>query len=182
LVKPPNLSALARFYAKGLLTFIYVPDESDEAVRDLLRSRRFLIEQQTMIRNHTSALCRRLGLDYHQQTQKKTKWTVHHMNWLQAQIGKLANAAAKVNFRILLKQYEDVSKNIDLYDSEIEHILLKQSLPFASGISSLNPNPEPILATYFPAFGSNAIFPEIDATVDMLIDSESWKTSSGTGF
>ena len=55
---------LAKFYAKGLLTFIYIPDEEDEAVRDMLRSRRFLTIQQTKVKNHILAKCRRLGCNY----------------------------------------------------------------------------------------------------------------------
>jgi transposase len=113
---------LARFYAKGLLTFIYIPDETDEAVRDLLRSKRFLIGQQTSIRNHINGLCRRYGLDYKQETEKKSRWTMHHLKWLSSKINQLTQDSSKLIFKILLKQYEDVTKNIELYDSEIEHI------------------------------------------------------------
>jgi len=113
---------LARFYAKGLLTFIYIPDETDEAVRDLLRSKRFLIGQQTKIKNHINGLCRRLGLDYKQETGKLSRWTGHHLSWLETRVNKLEQTHTKINFKILIKQYEDVSKNIELYDSEIEHL------------------------------------------------------------
>ena len=42
-VKTDRLDAakLAEYYAKGLLTPIYIPDETDEEVRDILRSRIF---------------------------------------------------------------------------------------------------------------------------------------------
>jgi transposase len=113
---------LAMYYAKGLLTFIYIPDETDEAVRDLLRSKRCLIELQTTIKNHINSLCRRLGLDYRQETDKKTRWTKHHLEWLSAKVSKLKQDSAKLNFRILLKQFEDTTANIELYDSEIDHI------------------------------------------------------------
>lgn len=63
---------LAKFYAKGLLTFIYIPDEEDEAVRDMLRSRRFLTTQQTKVKNHILAMCRRLEWNYKEETGMKT--------------------------------------------------------------------------------------------------------------
>ena len=42
-VKTDRLDAakLAEYYAKSLLTPIYIPDETDEEVRDILRSRNF---------------------------------------------------------------------------------------------------------------------------------------------
>ena len=113
---------LAIYLAYELLTFIHIPDKSDESVRDLLRSKLFLVEQQTMVKNHISSICRRLGMNYCQETSKKSRWTHHHLCWLAARINKLEEAATKVNFQILLKQFEDVTKNIDLYETEIEHI------------------------------------------------------------
>jgi transposase len=112
---------LAKFYAKGLLTFIYIPDETDEAVRDLLRSKRFLIQQRTKLKNHINGLCRRLGIDYKQETEKLTRWTPHHLDWLTARVNKLEQDSAKINFKILIKQFEDFTKNIELYESEIDH-------------------------------------------------------------
>ena len=113
---------LAKFYAKGLLTFIYIPDEEDEAVRDMLRSRRFLTTQQTKVKNHILAMCRRLGWNYKEETGMKTHWHKHHLQWLSAKINKTQIPAKKVSFKILLKQYEDVTKNIDLFDTEIMHV------------------------------------------------------------
>jgi len=112
---------LAEYYAKGLLTFIYIPNEEDEAVRDMLRSKLFLTEQQTMIKNHINGLCRRLGLNYKQQTEKKSRWTRHHLEWLYSKTNKLKQHSAKFTFQILLKQFEDVNKNIELFDLEIEN-------------------------------------------------------------
>ena len=50
-VKTDRLDAtkLAEYYAKDLLTPIYVPDETDEEVRDILRSRNFLVKQCKML-------------------------------------------------------------------------------------------------------------------------------------
>ena len=40
------------YLAYELLTFIHIPDKSDESVRDLLRSKLFLLEQHKVLKNH----------------------------------------------------------------------------------------------------------------------------------
>jgi hypothetical protein len=45
-----------------------------------------LSEQQTALKNHINGLCRRIGIDYRQETAKKTRWTKHHHVWLEARI------------------------------------------------------------------------------------------------
>ena len=102
---------LATYYAKDLLTFISIPNEEDESVRSLLRSRLFLVEQRTMLKNHINGLCRVLGINYYKETNKKSKWTQHHLQWLLSRINKFEEQATKINFRILYKQYEDTIKN-----------------------------------------------------------------------
>ena len=87
----------------------------------MLRSKLFLTEQQTMIKNHINGLCRRLGLNYKQQTEKKSRWTRHHLEWLYSKTNQLKQRSAKLTFQILLKQFEDVNKNIELFDLEIEN-------------------------------------------------------------
>jgi hypothetical protein len=81
-----------------------------------------LSEQQTAVKkNHINGLCRRIGIDYRQETAKKTRWTKHHHVWLEARINKLEHTELKIIFKILLKQYKDITKNLELYDAEIEH-------------------------------------------------------------
>ena len=43
----PDAAKLAEYYAKGLLTSIHVPDETDEEVRDSMRSRHFFADIPT---------------------------------------------------------------------------------------------------------------------------------------
>ena len=113
---------LATYYAKDLLTFINIPSEEDESVRSMLRSRVFLIQQRTMLKNHMNGICRTLGINYYKETTKKSKWTSHHLEWLHSRINKLEDEATKFHFKILYKQYEDTIKNIDLFEIEIERL------------------------------------------------------------
>ena len=88
----------------------------------MLRSRKFLVTQQTKIKNHILSICRRLGLNYNQESGRKTHWHSNHREWLTARINEIKVSALKVNLKILLKQYEDVTKNIELYEPEVAHL------------------------------------------------------------
>lgn len=113
---------LAKYYALNLLTAVKIPDQADEATRDLLRSRRFQVMQQTQIRNHITSFCKRFDLNYQRDTGRKSRWTKTFIEWLDFQPNKLENSAAKVNLKLLIKQHQDVTTNIELYDTEIEHL------------------------------------------------------------
>ena len=55
---------LAKFYLKDLLTPLNIPDEEDEAERDLVRSRSLVSKQVVKTKNHIQSLLRRHGIDY----------------------------------------------------------------------------------------------------------------------
>ncbi|NLG16447.1 MAG: transposase [Fibrobacter sp.] len=65
-VKTDRLDAakLAEYYAKSLLTPIYIPDETDEEVRDILRSRNFLVRQRKMLKTHILSACKRYDISF----------------------------------------------------------------------------------------------------------------------
>ncbi len=69
-VKTDRLDAakLAEYYAKGLLTPIYVPNETDEEVRDIIRSRHFLVKQRTMLKTHILSTCKRHDIKFKEET------------------------------------------------------------------------------------------------------------------
>ena len=72
-----DAAQLAQFYAKGLLTFVSVPELEQEQDRDLMRSHQNLVQQQTELRKHMQALLRRNGLYYKAQTQNGIPGTVY---------------------------------------------------------------------------------------------------------
>ena len=49
---------LAVYFSKDLLTEIFIPGERDEQVRDLLRSRVFLVRKATAVKRHILSWCR----------------------------------------------------------------------------------------------------------------------------
>jgi transposase len=80
---------LAEYYSKELLTPIYVPDEEDEAVRSLTRSRSFMVEERKRLKQHILSLCRIHNLNYKEATGKINYWTKAHISWLEDQLPRL---------------------------------------------------------------------------------------------
>jgi transposase len=123
-VKNDRLDAekLARYFAKGLLTPVHLPDEDDESNRMLVRSRAFLKEQHKEIKKHMVSLCKQLGWNYrHEFGESASYWTTTHRKWLEDKI-KNAPLATKKNFEILLSQFDSIDARIMEYADEIEKI------------------------------------------------------------
>ena len=58
---------LVLYLSKELLTAVCVPDQEDEQVRDVIRSRSFLVRQRACLRRHILSLNRRQGLSYREE-------------------------------------------------------------------------------------------------------------------
>lgn len=84
---------LARLSRSGDLTAVVVPDEADEAVRDLIRSRDDAVRAQRTVRQQLKALLLRNGVAY----AGKTSWGPAHVRWLASL--KLADAARQIVFQ-----------------------------------------------------------------------------------
>lgn len=73
-----DASQLARLYRSGELTPIYVPDEEDEAVRDLVRGRERAVIDQRRARQRLKGFLLRLGHRYSQ----PANWSTAHLAYL----------------------------------------------------------------------------------------------------
>ncbi len=71
---------LARLYRAGELSAIYVPDEEDEAVRDLVRCRERAVMDQRKARQRLKGFLLRLGFRY----KGRSSWTAAHLRYLAA--------------------------------------------------------------------------------------------------
>lgn len=69
---------LARLFRAGELTPVRIPDEADEAVRDLMRGRLSAVFEQCRARHRLKGFLLRLGFRY----PGKTSWNPAHMNYL----------------------------------------------------------------------------------------------------
>lgn len=69
---------LAMSHRSGDLTPVVVPDETDEAVRDLVRTRKDINIALRKVKQQINAFVLRQGLSY----TGKSKWSKAHLNWL----------------------------------------------------------------------------------------------------
>lgn len=123
-VKTDRLDAakLAQYYAKGLLTPIYLPDEADEEVRDILRSRNFLVRQRKMLKTHLLSACKRYDIKFQEETGKKTNWTDQHIAWLKTRAKSLNRPVCQIDIEMLLAQYTSLSESIEKLDAAISQV------------------------------------------------------------
>lgn len=119
-----DCGTLAEYYMKGLLKVVTVPDKEDESVRDYIRSRDYLVSQQSGLKLHIQSLCRRLGIDYRGSTDSPNAcyWTKAHEEWLNARITELGPGMAKDNLVILVVELKKLQATITEMDKQIEMI------------------------------------------------------------
>lgn len=69
---------LARLHRAGELTSVYVPQQEDEAIRDLVRARKDAKNAQRVAKQQLKSFLLRNGIVY----KGKSSWTPAHMRWL----------------------------------------------------------------------------------------------------
>ena len=92
---------LARLHRAGELTAVYVPDQEDEAIRDLVRTRADILNALRKVKQQINAFLLRQDIRY----PGRTKWSNAHLAWL-ATI-KMAHPAQQ----IALTEYLDAMEN-----------------------------------------------------------------------
>lgn len=98
--------ALARLFRAGELTYITVPAEADEAIRDLVRTRLAAVEDLRRCRQRIKGFLLRYGRRY----SGKSSWTAEHLNYLSRQ--KFPFPAQQIAFEELIKAVEDPAARI----------------------------------------------------------------------
>ena len=102
---------IANNLAAQTYTSVYVPDQSDEEIKEYIRMRQSFKKSQKRIKQQISALLLRQGLRY-----SKTKWTPSHLEWIKA-----LNLASTL--KTILDEYlvelEDLSVKIARFDDQI---------------------------------------------------------------
>ena len=109
---------LASYFAKDLLTEIHIPDQKDEVIRDLIRSRHYSVKRLTGFKKHLLSIMRRHGFNYKQEEQAKSHWTIKHFAWINGKI-KTMEPEARINIELLLNQQKILSDTIENYNEEI---------------------------------------------------------------
>ena len=126
-VKTDSVDArgLAMLFAKGMLTPVSIPDETDEQCRAIIRSRAFQVRQRANLKRHILSLMRTLGYNYKQETASKSYWTKAHLKWLQDS-AKTSSEEVAANIGILLGQLASFEATIAQLDGCIDRM---SSLP-----------------------------------------------------
>jgi transposase len=91
-----DAQSLARLLRAGELTAVWVPDETHEAVRDLVRTRAMTIEDERRKRQHVTSFLLRHGRSY----DGKASWRGKHKRWLDEQ--SFAHPAQRLAFQEML--------------------------------------------------------------------------------
>ncbi len=114
---------LADYYRMGKLKVVIPPDEEDENIRDLLRSRKFLVDQMVTVKVHVLAILRRSGIHYREAAKQNRAayWTKNHFKWLKE---RLSDSKEKVRFNLsrLLEQIAFLESQIGLYNERLEAV------------------------------------------------------------
>lgn len=144
-VKTDRLDArkLARFYSQGLLSFVRVPSREEEDVRDLLRTRQFMMNQVTETKSHIQALLRRQGLNYKAERGGGVSWTKSHICWLERVVESSSGSFGK-NLRLLVQQLKYLSHTLKEYTTGVDELAEKseyrkkvQALTVYKGIKNI---------------------------------------------
>lgn len=111
---------LAQYYMKGLLTVVTEPDEETESIRDMLRSRAFVVEQGKEMKLHILSLCRRYGVSYLKETGNKCYWTGHHRKWLEEKVKTQEQKSFGRNCQRLLLLLQHLEQQIESYEQDLK--------------------------------------------------------------
>jgi transposase len=105
---------LTRLARAGELTPIYVPDEADEAMRDLVRTREDAVIMQRQARQRLSALLLRNDVRY----VGKSAWTAAHRRWIASL--KLAHAPSQIAFEEYVQAVGEATARIERLERAID--------------------------------------------------------------
>lgn len=112
---------LAHFLRSGDLTEIYVPNEEDEALRDLERARDDAKRAEKTARHQLGKFLLRYGRHW-----DETNWTVRHMAWIRSQ--KFDHAAQQRVHKDYLKTVEDTAERVDGLTDDIAELVTSSAL------------------------------------------------------
>jgi len=118
-VKTDRLDAirLARLLRAGELTPIWVPDETHEAIRDLVRARESAAGDQRHKRQLISAFMLRHGRIYH----RSKPWTMRYRRWLQRQA--FDHPAHQIALQEMVVAERHTAERLDRLTRHIEELI-----------------------------------------------------------
>lgn len=114
---------LARLLRAGELTTVWVPDQEQEAIRDLTRAREDFKATERRARQRLNAFLLRHGLTY---TSGKSKWTKTHRRWLESL--KFDSPLQQIVFQEYLDAIDQATRRVADLESQMQTSLLIWSM------------------------------------------------------
>jgi len=108
---------LARLYRAGELTAIQVPDQEDEAIRDLIRARSAAVRDQRQARNRLKGFLLRLGFRY----TGKSSWNDAHKRYLSGLL--MPRPAQQIAFQEYIHATDDAADRLGRLTQAVENAL-----------------------------------------------------------
>lgn len=108
-----DAQALARLLRAGELTAVWVPDETHEAVRDLVRTRAMTVEDYRRKRQHVTSFLLRHGRAY----EAKASWKGRHLRWLDSQ--SFPHPAQRLAFQEMLNAVRATAERIERLEAAL---------------------------------------------------------------
>jgi transposase len=108
--------SLAQLDRSGHLTSVYVPDQTQEAMRDLVRCREDFLSQQRMMRQRLGAFLLRCGRRFDGKA-----WTQAHLQWLDQQ--EFDQPVQELVFREYLQQVRHAGQRLEELGKQLERCL-----------------------------------------------------------
>jgi transposase len=108
---------LARLYRAGELTAIHVPDQEDEAIRDLVRARTSAMSDQRQARNRLKGFLLRLGFRY----TGKSSWNDAHKRYLSGLL--MPQGLQQIAFQEYIHAINDAADRLERLAKAVEDAL-----------------------------------------------------------
>lgn len=122
---------LARLLRAGELTFVWVPDATHEAMRDLVRARQRAAHDIRQARQRIQGFLLRMQRRY-----PSKPWSYRHRIWLANQ--SFEHIAQQLTFQNYLNAHEQAEARRELLDQQIKELLPHWSLfPVVQGLQAL---------------------------------------------
>ena len=112
---------LAKYLRSGDLTEVYLPDEAQEAIRDLERARDDAKRAERVARHQLSKFLLR-----HDRHWQYTTWTQKHRQWVRTQ--KFAYPAQQRVLEDYLKAVEDLAERVERLTAQMEELVQDTAL------------------------------------------------------
>jgi transposase len=114
--------ALAKLLRAGELTPVWVPDETHEAMRDLVRARAAAVETLRVHRQQVSAFMLKHGRVF----PRKTAWGARHLRWLQEQ--RFDHPAHQIALQEMVEAVRISRERVGRLEAAIEEFVATWSL------------------------------------------------------